>query len=138
MKPKNAQPKFPVSAVMITHNEAINIRRTLSQLSWCDEIIVVDSFSSDGTDRIAKDMNCRVIRRVFESYGEQKSFAIALSRNDWVICLDADEYLTSELVEEIKQEMEQPENIQAFAFAIQSGFQKTTIQIRQGKQPAGC
>lgn len=129
MKPKNAQPKFPVSAVMITHNEAINIRRTLSQLSWCDEIIVVDSFSSDGTDRIAKDMNCRVIRRVFESYGEQKSFAIALSRNDWVICLDADEYLTSELVEEIKQEMEQPENIQAFAFRSNLVFRKQRFRF---------
>jgi glycosyltransferase involved in cell wall biosynthesis len=129
MKTITSPPKYPVSAVMITYNEATNLRRTVSKLSWCDEIIVIDSFSTDGTDRIARDMQCKLIQRVFESYGEQKSFAIAQSKNDWVLCLDADEYLTSELVEEIKQEMQQPENIQAFTFPSNLVFRKQRFRF---------
>jgi glycosyltransferase involved in cell wall biosynthesis len=116
MKPIHPAPRPPVSAVMITYNESVNLRRTLARLNWCNEIIVVDSYSTDGTERIARDMQCKFIQRSFTSYGEQKSFAISQCKNEWVLCLDADEYLTSELVEEILQELEQPENIQAFAF----------------------
>jgi len=135
MKPNTPPPKYLVSAVMITYNEALNIRRTISQLSWCDEIIVVDSFSTDGTERIAREMHCKLIQRVFESYGEQKSFAIAQSKNDWVLCLDADEYLTSELVEEIKQVIQQPENIQAFAFPSNLVFRKQRFRFgRESKR----
>ena len=101
---------------MITYNEAVNIRRTITQLHWCDEIIVVDSYSTDGTERIAREMQCKFIQRPFTSYGEQKSFAISQCKNEWVLCLDADEFLTNELVEEIMQELEQTENIQAYAF----------------------
>jgi glycosyltransferase involved in cell wall biosynthesis len=129
MKTITTPPKYPVSAVMITYNEALNLRRTISKLSWCDEIIVIDSFSTDGTDRIARELQCKLIQRVFESYGEQKSFAIAQSKNDWVLCLDADEYLTSELVEEIKQEMQQPENIQALAFPSNLVFRKQRFRF---------
>ena len=129
MKPITSPPKYPVSAVMITYNEAKNLRRTISQLSWCDEIIVVDSFSTDGTERIARDMHCKLIQRVFESYSEQKSFAISKSKNDWVLCLDADEYLTSELVEEIKQELQNLENIQAFALPSNLVFRKQRFRF---------
>jgi glycosyltransferase involved in cell wall biosynthesis len=129
MKTITPKPKYPVSAVMITYNEAINLPRTISQLSWCDEIIVVDSYSTDGTERIARDMHCKLIQRVFESYSEQKSFAIAQAKNDWVLCLDADEYLTSELVAEIKQEIKQPENIQAFAFPSNLVFRKQRFRF---------
>lgn len=129
MKPIVSPPKYPVSAVMITYNEAKNLRRTLSQLTWCDEIIVVDSFSTDGTERIARDMDCKLIQRAFDSYGEQKSFAISKSRNDWVLSLDADEYITRELVEEIKQELLQPGNVQAFAFASNLVFRKQRFRF---------
>src|SRR5664279_850025 len=129
MKPSTPTPKLQVSVVMITYNEAINLRKTISQLSWCDEIIIVDSFSTDGTDRIARELHCKLMRRVFESYGEQKSFAIAQAKNDWVLCLDADEFLTNELVEEIKQELQQSENIQAFAFPSNLVFRKQRFRF---------
>ncbi len=132
MKPSTPSPKYPVSAVMITHNEAKNLPRTISQLSWCDEIIVVDSFSTDGTERMAREMHCKLFQRVFESYGEQKSFAISKSKHDWVLCLDADEYLTNELVEEIKQELRQTGNIQAFAFPSNLIFRKQ--RFRYGRE----
>ena len=135
MKPIITPLQRQVSVVMITYNEAVNLRRTISQLSWCDEIIVVDSFSTDGTDRIARDMYCRVIQRVFESYSKQKSFGLSQAKNDWVLCLDADEYLTSELVEEIKQELQHPENIQAFAFPSNLVFRKQRFKFgRESKR----
>jgi glycosyltransferase involved in cell wall biosynthesis len=135
MKPFTLPPQNPVSVVMITYNEAANLRRTISQLSWCDEIIVVDSFSTDGTDQIARDMGCKLIRRVFESYGNQKSFAITQTKNDWVLCLDADEFLTNDLVEEIKRELLHPGNIQAFAFPSNLVFRKQRFRFgRESKR----
>jgi glycosyltransferase involved in cell wall biosynthesis len=135
MKPITSSPKYRVSAVMITYNEAVNLRRTIAQLFWCDEIIVIDSFSTDGTDRIAKDLHCRVIQRAFESYSEQKSFAISMAKHDWVLCLDADEYLTSELVGEIREELQQAENIQAFAFPSNLVFRKQRFRFgRESKR----
>ncbi len=116
MKSVKHQSTPRVSAVMITYNEAVNIRQTIPRLSWCDEIIVVDSYSTDGTEHIAREMQCTVVQRHFTSYGEQKAYAISKCKNDWVLCLDADEYLTNELVEEIRQELEETENIQAYAF----------------------
>jgi glycosyltransferase involved in cell wall biosynthesis len=135
MKPPPTTSKFAVSAVIITYNEVKNLARTLSQLSWCDEIIVVDSFSTDGTERIARKMGCKVIQRAFESYGEQKSFAISKSGNDWVLCLDADEYMTAELVEEIKQELLHIENTQAFAFPSNLVFRNQRFRFgRESKR----
>jgi glycosyltransferase involved in cell wall biosynthesis len=97
-----------VSAVIITHNEAINIRRTLGQLWWCDEIIVVDSFSTDNTIEVCRQYGCAVYQRAFDGYGAQKQYAVSLEKNDWVLCIDADEVLTNELVDEIQQEMMSP------------------------------
>lgn len=116
MKEISTVARPPVSAVIITYNESANLRRTLSQLYWCEEIIIVDSFSTDGTDKIARENHCRLIQRSFTGFGDQKSFAISQCKHDWILNLDADEYLTNELVEEILQELQQPENIQAFAF----------------------
>jgi glycosyltransferase involved in cell wall biosynthesis len=135
MKPITSPPKYRVSAVMITYNEAVNLRRTIAQLYWCDEIIVVDGFSTDGTDRIATDLHCRLYQRAFESFSEQKSFAISMAKHDWVLCLDADEYLTSELVEEIRRELQCAENIEAFAFPSNLVFRKQRFRFgRESKR----
>ena len=98
----------PVSAVIITLNEADNLRKSLPQLSWCDEIIVVDSGSTDNTLDVCKQYHCVVHEKKFNGYGEQKQFGISLARNKWILCTDADEVLTDELVAEMKQEMIQP------------------------------
>lgn len=92
-----------VSAVIITYNEEQNIRRTLQQLHWCDEIVVVDSYSTDNTVTICREFNCTVLFKEFEGYGAQKRFAVAQASHDWVLCIDADEVLGDELVEEILQ-----------------------------------
>ena len=113
-----------VSAVIITYNESANLRTTLSQLYWCDEIIIVDSFSTDGTDSIAREQNCKLIQRAFSGFGDQKRFAISQCKNDWVLCLDADEFLTNELVGEIWKELQNPGDSAAYSFPSKLVFRK--------------
>ncbi len=105
-----------ISAVIITYNEAKNIRRTLSRLSWCDEIIVVDSYSTDETYIICQQFNCKVFFRHFEGYSEQKYFAVRQAKNDWVLCVDADEVLSEELIVEIQETFKRIKGIQAILF----------------------
>lgn len=90
-----------VSAVIITYNEEANIRRTLQKLHWCDEIVIVDSYSTDNTVNICREFNCTVYFKEFEGYGSQKRFAVAQATHNWVLCIDADEVLGDELVQEI-------------------------------------
>ncbi|MEO6549481.1 MAG: glycosyltransferase family 2 protein [Ferruginibacter sp.] len=95
----------PVSAVIITYNEEKNIHRTLSKLSWCDEIIIVDSFSTDATLAICSEFGCRIFSKDFNGYGPQKQFAVAQATNDWILCIDADEVLDDSLISEIQEEL---------------------------------
>lgn len=98
---KRGFPFAKVSAVIITYNEAQNIRRTLSQLYWCHEIVIVDSHSTDATVGICKEFGCQVFYREFDGYGSQKRFAVSKASYDWILCIDADEVLTDDLVHEI-------------------------------------
>ena len=91
-----------LSVVIITHNEEKNILRCLESVKpIADEIIVVDSMSSDNTVRMCRESSCRVFQREFDGYGTQKQFAVDRSSNDWVLSIDADEVVTEELQEEI-------------------------------------
>lgn len=90
-----------VSAFIITRNEAHRLGRTLEALAWADEVIVVDSGSTDGTQDIARDAGAAVHHHPFEGYGQQKSFAENQCRNDWVLNVDADEVVTTDLANEI-------------------------------------
>jgi glycosyltransferase involved in cell wall biosynthesis len=91
-----------ISAVVITFNEEKNIERCLDSLSGvADEIVVVDSFSTDGTEEICKKHNVRFIQNKFEGYIQQKNFAISMTKYPFALSLDADEVLTPELQESI-------------------------------------
>ena len=92
----------PVTATIITFNEAANIQAALESLSWADEIIVVDSESTDDTVAIARRFTDRVIVRPWPGYIAQKNFAAEQARHDWIFSLDADERVTPELAGEIK------------------------------------
>src|SRR4051794_16316998 len=93
-----------LSACIITLNEADRIDACLASLAFCDELIVVDSGSSDDTrDRAAKH-GARVVVRAFDGYRTQKAYAVGLAVNDWVLCLDADERVSSALRAEIERE----------------------------------
>lgn len=91
-----------ISAVIITYNEEKNIGRCLESLhGMVDEILVVDSFSTDGTRGICESFGVRFVENPFEGHIQQKNFAMNLASNDWVLSLDADEALTPELRHEI-------------------------------------
>ena len=98
-----------ISAIVITFNEEQNIEDALSSLKWADEIIVVDSCSTDRTVEIARRFTDKVIVRSWPGYSAQKNFAHAQAAHDWIFSLDADERVSDELareVETLKQETE--------------------------------
>lgn len=97
-----------LSAVVITRNEAARIGRCLESVKWCDETVVVDSGSTDETVEIARSAGARVISHEWEGYGGQKAFAVGQARNDWVLCVDADEVVTPALRSGIEAALNTP------------------------------
>ena len=87
----------PISAVIITFNEADRIGDCMASLAFCAEIVVVDSGSTDDTCAIAAAAGARVLQRPFEGFRSQKQFAVDQATHDWVLCLDADERVSPEL-----------------------------------------
>lgn len=92
----------PVSVIVITRNEERNIRECLASARWADEIVVVDSGSTDGTVAAAREFTPKVLERSWEGYAESKNVALGQVRNPWVFWLDADERITPELAQEIE------------------------------------
>jgi glycosyltransferase involved in cell wall biosynthesis len=90
-----------ITALIITLNEEGRIAEAIASLSCCDEVIVVDSGSSDRTRQIAEARGTRVIDHTWEGYSKQKNFAATQANNDWILSMDADERLSMELANEI-------------------------------------
>src|ERR1041385_7077433 len=99
-------PRPPLSAVLIPRNAERLLAEVLSSLAWCDEIVVVDSGSSDRTTEIANGSGALVLRHEFEGYGPQKAWAVTQAKHDWVLVVDADEIVTPELRREIESRLE--------------------------------
>ena len=91
-----------IGCAIIAYNEEHIIEKALRSVTFCDEIVVVDSGSSDNTVSIAKKYNSRVYHKDWEGYGKQKNFAISKLSTDWVLSIDADEVVTQELANEIQ------------------------------------
>lgn len=94
---------MPISACIITFNEADRIGDCLASLSFCDDIVVVDSYSTDRTVALAEAAGARVFSRTFEGFRSQKQFAVEQAAHDWVLCLDADERVSEALRSAIEQ-----------------------------------
>lgn len=92
-----------ISAVIITHNEASHIDACLASVAFCDEIVVVDSGSTDGSQRMCAARGARVIEQSWLGFGPQKRFAVAQATHDWVLCIDADEVVSEPLRNSIVQ-----------------------------------
>ena len=97
-----------LSAVLITRNAAGRLDACLSSLSFCDEIVVVDSGSSDRTCEVAQRFNARVVTRDWMGFGRQKQFAVDQASHDWVLCVDADECVSPQLATSITQALRKP------------------------------
>ncbi|MBC7602807.1 MAG: glycosyltransferase family 2 protein [Ramlibacter sp.] len=95
----------PVSVMIFTLDEAIHLPTCLAALAWCDDIIVVDSFSSDSTAEICRAHGVRFLQNKFEGFGTQRNWALdhAAAAHPWILILDADERVSPELADELKQ-----------------------------------
>ena len=91
-----------LSVTIITLNEATHIEACLASVAWADEVLVVDSGSTDGTPDLARARGARVIVRGWPGYSEQKNFAAGEAAHDWILSVDADERVTPELASEIR------------------------------------
>ncbi len=111
-----------LGCAIITYNEESSIERVLQSVSFCDEIVVVDSGSTDKTIEIAKQYTDKIFYQKWLGYGKQKNFAISKLNTDWVLSLDADEVLTKELAEEITYTLVNNDNKDAFLINIQLVF----------------
>lgn len=96
ISPSSASPPR-ISACIIAFNEAGRLGDCLASLDFCDEVLVVDSFSIDATVEIARRAGARVLQRPFDGFRSQKQFAVEQAAHDWVLCLDADERIGPEL-----------------------------------------
>jgi len=112
--------KIPVSVFIITQDEEKNIERVLNSVTDFQEVIVVDSGSKDKTPQLAESLGAKVFHQDWLGYAKQKQYAMQLCENDWVLNLDADEMLTTDLVKEIKSAVE---NIMVSGFRFQRNDQ---------------
>jgi glycosyltransferase involved in cell wall biosynthesis len=104
----NPPPVNPLSAVLITRNAASILESCLDSLAFADEIVVVDSASTDGTPDIAARKGARVVQKEWLGFGLQKQFAVDQAKHDWVLCVDADERVSSELAASIRAALAAP------------------------------
>jgi glycosyltransferase involved in cell wall biosynthesis len=102
---------MPLSVAIITRNAASQLDGCLASVAFADEIVVVDSGSTDRTVELAARRGARVIAREWLGFGPQKQFAVASASHDWVLCLDADERLSDALRESILDELKAPRGL---------------------------
>ncbi|MEK6245405.1 MAG: glycosyltransferase family 2 protein [Pseudomonadota bacterium] len=98
----------PLSVVLITLNAAGQLAECLASVAFADEVVVVDSGSTDGTVALAERYGARVVAKEWLGFGRQKQFAVEQAANDWVLCLDADERVSPELAASLVRELEAP------------------------------
>ncbi len=104
-----------ISALLIAYNEAQWIKDYLHQLDFVDEIVIVDSYSTDEIQKIAlKNPKVRFYKRAFDNFANQRNYALSLAQHSWVLFLDADEFITPALEEEIKHRVQHPNGSVAF------------------------
>jgi len=113
-----------LSVVIITQNEEHFIGKAIKSASFADEVLVLDSGSTDRTIEIAKGMGARVEHRNWLGFGRQKNAAIDLAHNNWVFVLDSDEQITGELADELKKTLDNPPHDGFFVARLNKFFGK--------------
>ena len=111
-----------VSVAIITLNEEGNLPRTLASVAWADEIVIVDSGSTDATPEIAQSHGVRFVTEPWSGFATQKNFAISLCTSDWVLSLDADESVSPELAASIQKVLAAPSPQTAYALRRRNFF----------------
>ncbi len=111
-----------LSAIIITKNEEANIRRCLLSVKFADEIIVIDSCSTDKTKEIAEILGARVFTHEWQGFGRAKQKGVELAAGEWILSIDADEEIPVDLANEIQQKIESPNGASAFCFKRKTMF----------------
>jgi glycosyltransferase involved in cell wall biosynthesis len=103
-----------ITPLILTRDEETNIGRTLTQLAWAREVVIVDSLSTDGTVEIARQFaNARIVPRAFDSHAGQWSFGVAQVATPWVLTLDADYFVPDAFVSEVAS-LDPPPDVDAY------------------------
>lgn len=126
----------PLSGLVVCRDEAARIGPCLESLRFCDEIVVVDSGSTDGTLEIATRFGARVFERPFESINDQKEFGREVARGAWLLNLDADEVVTPPLQEEITRVLANGDDdgVDAYRIPFRNHFRSVWVR-RSGYYP---
>jgi (heptosyl)LPS beta-1,4-glucosyltransferase len=98
-----------ISAIILTKNEEANIADCIESVGWADEVVVLDSESTDSTIKIAQKMGAKVFYHPFSNFPEQRNAAIQLAGTDWILFVDADERVTAELANEVRSVIQNPD-----------------------------
>jgi glycosyltransferase involved in cell wall biosynthesis len=120
-----------ISAVIITKNEADNIADAVGSVDWADEVLVVDSGSTDNTREIAAKLGAKVIDRLWPGFAQQKQFAVDNAAHEWIFSLDADERVSLKLKDEILQLKHLDEN------SLARGYRIPRLSTYMGRQIRG-
>jgi (heptosyl)LPS beta-1,4-glucosyltransferase len=114
-----------LTVTVITRNEAANIEGALESVKWADEIVVVDSHSADETVALARKYNARIVVHDWAGYSAQRNYAAEIASNDWILALDADERVPTELAVEIQRIMREG--------SVHGGFRMPRISYYLGR-----
>ena len=118
---------IPISAIVLTKNEELNLPDCLASVSWADEVLVIDSFSTDRTAEIARQLATRVLQHPFSSFAAQRNYAQSQAQYDWVLFIDADERVSPELRNAI-QELARTSQLSEF-----NGYYLHRVQLFSGR-----
>lgn len=119
-----------LSVIITTFNEEHNIEGVLESVRWADDILIVDSFSTDRTLELARKFQVRILQRKYQGPADQKNWAIPQARSEWILLLDADERVTPALKKEVQQILGQPEiSFDAFWIGRQNFFMGKKIRF---------
>jgi glycosyltransferase involved in cell wall biosynthesis len=118
-----------LSAIVITRDNERTIRRCIESLAWADEIVVVDSGSTDRTPEICRSLGAQVhVTTDWPGHGPQKNRALALARHDWVLSIDSDEWVANDLREDLQRALRAPGEHRAFEMPRRSSFYGRTMK----------
>ena len=111
-----------LTVLIIAFNEEKNLRDCLESVKWADEIIVIDSFSTDKTVEISKEFTDKVISRKWEGFSSQRKFSIEQASHEWILSLDADERITEELKNSIQRMLANGSSADGYKVARKNHF----------------
>jgi len=114
--------KNKISVIVIAFNEENNLNECLESVKWADEIIVVDSFSTDKTVDIAKSYSAKIFQKKWEGFAIQRKYSLEAASSEWIFSIDADERVTSELKESIQRIVKNDNTINGYKVARRNYF----------------